>query len=173
MGRRRRDLTWRPVGSIRSALAAVDDQQVLEVDLVRIEDVIVGVAVHQYAFCGTVGEADGVPHLVNRDVRPLAAGELTREIYVATRGEATRLDRVEVSVGSVPVSHRHRHTVRAGLAGVDQPGVQTRTSVPGGNTFLHLRDPVSRYVLGLEGDDDLGSPVPSPGNLGIVRILVL
>jgi hypothetical protein len=61
---------------------------------------------------------------------------------VATCGKSTRLNSIEVTIGSIPISHTYRYTVRIWLAGFDEFGVQTWTSVPGFNSFLHFRDPV-------------------------------
>lgn len=79
-------------------MAPIKDKQVLKISLVRIEDVVVRIAVHQYALGQTVGKADSMPHLVDGDIRSLTTGELTVEVDVATRGESTRLDRIEVAI---------------------------------------------------------------------------
>ena len=92
---------------------------------------------------------------------------------MASCGEATRLDSIEVAIGSCSVPHRYRHTVRTWQAGLDEFGIQTGTSVPGSNSFLQFRDPIGRYIPGLKGNDHFASPMPFPWNLLIARILVL
>ena len=88
-------------------------------------------------------------------------------------GETTRLNSVEVAIGSRSISHGHCHTVRIWLAGFDELGIQTSAAVPGCNSFFQFGDPISRHILGLKGNDHLVSPIPFPWNLVIARILVL
>ena len=56
-------------------LASIDDEQVAEVNVIRIENVIVRIAVHQDMFCRTVGKTDSMPHFVNGHIGSLAAGK--------------------------------------------------------------------------------------------------
>ena len=92
---------------------------------------------------------------------------------MTTCGKTTRLNSIEVTIGSVSISHGYCHTVRIRLAGVDELDIQTCASVPGCNSFLHFRDPISWYIFGLKGNDHFTRPIPFPWNLVIVRVLVL
>ena len=92
---------------------------------------------------------------------------------MATCGKSTRLNSIEVTVGSCSISHSNRYTVRIWLAGFDKLGIQTCTSVPGCNSLLHFRDPVGWHIVGLKGNNHLTSPIPFPWNLVILRVLVL
>jgi hypothetical protein len=114
-----------------------------------------------------------MPHFVNCHVCLLATGKRARKVYVATRGKTARLNSIEVAIGSSPISHGDRHAVGIWLAGFDEPGIQTCTSVPGCNSFLHFRDPINWYIFGRKGNDHLFSPIPFPWNLVIARVLVL
>ena len=67
----------RRLGGKALLLATVDDKQVVEINFVRIEDVIVGGGVHKYTFFQTVCKADSMPHFVNCDVCLLATGKRT------------------------------------------------------------------------------------------------
>ena len=58
-------------------LATINDKQVLEINFIRIKNVIVRIGVHKYMLCQTVCKADSMPHLVNCYICPLATGKLT------------------------------------------------------------------------------------------------
>ena len=154
-------------------MATIADKQVLEINLIRIKDVIVRSGVHKYPFGQTVCKADSMPHFVDCYIRLLATRKRTRKVYVTTCGKTARLNSIEVTVGSIWISHSYCHTVRIPLAGFDEPGIQTCTFVPGCNSFVHFRDPIGWYILGLKVDNHLTRPISLPWNLMIVRILVL
>jgi hypothetical protein len=92
---------------------------------------------------------------------------------VTTSGKTTRLNSIEVTIGSCSISHGYCHTVRIWPAGFDELGIQTCTLIPGRNSFLHFRDPISWNILGLKGNNNFTRPIPFPWKLVIVRVLVL
>ena len=124
-------------------------------------------------FCHTVGKADSMTHLVNCYICLLATGKRTRKVYVTSGGKTTRLNSIEVSIGFIAISQGYGQAVGFWLAGFDELGIQTCTPVPGCNSFLHFRDPISWQILGLKGNDHFVSPIPFPWSLVIVRVLVL
>jgi hypothetical protein len=50
---------------------AVRYKQVLEINFIRIKNIIVRITVHEYPFCQTVCKANGMPHFVNGYICPL------------------------------------------------------------------------------------------------------
>jgi hypothetical protein len=114
-----------------------------------------------------------MPHFVNGYICLLATGKRTRNFYVTARGKPTRLNSIEVSIGFCAISQGYCHAVGFGLAGFHELRIQTCTPIPGRNSFLHFRDPISWQILGLKGNDHFVRPIPFPWSLVIVRVLVL
>jgi hypothetical protein len=70
-------------------LIAVEYKQILKINLIRIKDIIVGVAIHEYVFCLPVCKADSMSHFVNCNV---CLGTVTQGagiVYVASNGKAS------------------------------------------------------------------------------------
>jgi len=56
---------------------AVRYKQILEINFIRIKDIIVRVTVHKYPFCQTVCKAHSMAHFVNGYICPLTTGKRT------------------------------------------------------------------------------------------------
>lgn len=156
-------------------MIAVQYQQVLVVNWIRIKNIIVGVFVHKYVFCLPVCKADSMTHLMNDNICLGATSKRAGIVYMASNGKTLRLNCIEVTIAveSTFRSNTYRNAVPIWLAGLDEFRIQTWAAVPGCNSFLHFGDPIRCYILGLECNDDFGRPISFPWHLMIAWILVL
>ena len=156
-------------------MIAVQHKQILEVNWIRIKNIIVGVAIHEYVFCFPVCKTNSMSHFVNGNICLLSASKGAGIVYMASNGKPSRLNCIEVAIAiySTFRSNTYRYAVPVWLAGLDELGIQTWAAIPGCNSFLHFGDPIRWHILGLKGDDDFGSPFSFPWHLMITRILVL
>src|SRR6185436_15719222 len=70
-------------------LIAVEYKQILKINLIRIKDIIVGVAIHEYVFCLPVCKADSMSHFVNCNVCLGTVSQGAGIVYVASNGKAS------------------------------------------------------------------------------------
>ncbi len=79
-------------------LVAVQYQQILVVNWIRIENVIIGILIHKHVFCLPVCKADSMTHFMNDDICLGAPSKGTGIVYMAPNGEASGFNRIEVTI---------------------------------------------------------------------------
>ena len=68
-------------------LIAVEYEQILKINFIRIKNIIVGVAIHEYVFCLPVCKADSMSHFVNCNVCLGTVSKGAGILYMASNGK--------------------------------------------------------------------------------------
>ena len=153
-------------------MTAVEYKQILKINLIRIKNIIVGVAIHEYVFRLPVCKADSMSHFVNYNICLGTVSKGVGIFYMASNGKTSRFNCIEVTISTFR-SNAYCYAICFWLTSLYEPDIKTWTFIPGRNSFLHFGDPIRWYIFGLKSNHDFGSAISFPWRLMIIPILVL
>ena len=79
-------------------MIAIEYKQILKINLIRIKNIIVGAAIHEYVFRLPVCKADSMSHFVNYNICLGTVSKGVGIFYMASNGKTSRFNCIEVTI---------------------------------------------------------------------------